>query len=98
LGIAILGSIGTAVYRGRMASVVLGDLPVSARQAARDTLGGAVAAAARLSGDLGPRLATAARDAFSGALQVTVAICALVCVLAAALVLLALRDAHGADA
>ncbi|HXT96650.1 MAG TPA: MFS transporter [Polyangia bacterium] len=96
LGIAILGSIGTAIYRGRVASAALGDLPAAARHAARDTLGGAMAAAAQLPGDLGLRLAAVARQAFSAALQVTVMICALVCVLAAALVMIALRGAPGA--
>jgi MFS transporter, DHA2 family, multidrug resistance protein len=100
LGIAILGSIGTAVYRGRMASAALDGLPAGASRAARDTLGGAVAVAARLSGDLGAKLDAAARGAFSAALQLTLAICALVCLLAAALVVVALRTgcAIGRDA
>ena len=97
LGIAILGSVGTAIYRSRVASAALVGLPAAARHAARDTLGGAIAAAARLSGDLGPTLAAAARQAFSAALQVTVAICALICLLAAALVVGALRGAGGGN-
>ena len=48
LGIAVLGSIGTAVYRGQMADAVPAGVPPEAAEAARDTLGGAVAAAADL--------------------------------------------------
>jgi DHA2 family multidrug resistance protein-like MFS transporter len=44
LGIAILGSIGTAVYRSEVAEAVPADVPTEAAEAARDTLGGAVAA------------------------------------------------------
>jgi DHA2 family multidrug resistance protein-like MFS transporter len=44
LGIAILGVIGTAVYRGQVADAVPAGIPPQAADAARDTLGGAVAA------------------------------------------------------
>jgi MFS transporter, DHA2 family, multidrug resistance protein len=91
VGIAILGSVGAVIYRGRMASAALDGVPDHLRHAARDTLGGAIAVAARLPGDLGPRLGAAARDAFSSALQVTVGICAVICVLTALVVAAALR-------
>ena len=94
LGIAILGSIATAIYRSRMAAAAFDGVPAGVRQAARDTLGGAVAAAAHLPGDLGPRLAAAARDAFSTALQVTVGICAVLSVLTAVVAAVALRQAR----
>jgi DHA2 family multidrug resistance protein-like MFS transporter len=97
LGIALLGSIGTAIYRNRMASLALDGVRADSLAAARDTLGGAVATAAQLSGDLGVKLAVSARDAFASALQVTVAICSLVCVGAAVLVLLALRETRGTN-
>lgn len=48
LGIAILGSIGAAVYRSEMAGAVPADAPLAAAEAARDTLGGAVDAADQL--------------------------------------------------
>jgi MFS transporter, DHA2 family, multidrug resistance protein len=48
LGIAVLGSIGAAIYRGEMAGVVPADAPQAAAEAARDTLGGAVQAADQL--------------------------------------------------
>ena len=48
LGVAILGSIGTAVYRRAMAEGVSTDIPPGFAHAARDTLGRAVAVAAQL--------------------------------------------------
>ncbi|MFC8435878.1 MFS transporter [Streptomyces sp. NPDC057253] len=56
LGMAVLGSIGTAIYRH--------DIPGSAPDAARETLGGALAIADRV-----PGLATAAREAFTSGMQ-----------------------------
>ncbi|MGV9277994.1 MFS transporter [Streptomyces griseosporeus] len=56
LGMAVLGSIGTAVYRHEM--------PESAPAVARETLGGALAVADRV-----PGLATAAREAFTAGMQ-----------------------------
>ncbi|GLQ55464.1 hypothetical protein GCM10010862_27230 [Devosia nitrariae] len=48
LGIAILGSIVTAIYRSAMASAVPPGVPHQAADAARDTLGGALAVAQQL--------------------------------------------------
>ncbi len=56
LGMAVLGSIGTAIYRH--------DMPSSAPDAARETLGGALAVAEQV-----PGLATAAREAFTSGMQ-----------------------------
>jgi DHA2 family multidrug resistance protein-like MFS transporter len=91
LGIAILGSIATAIYRADMARAVLDGVPAEARRTARDTLGGAAAAAAALPDQVGARLLDAARVAFTHALQVTVAICAVVSALAAIVAVVALR-------
>jgi MFS transporter, DHA2 family, multidrug resistance protein len=48
LGIAVLGSIGTAVYRADVADALPPGIPPHAAHAAHDTLGGAVAAADQL--------------------------------------------------
>jgi DHA2 family multidrug resistance protein-like MFS transporter len=53
VGIAVLGVIGTAVYRGEVADAVPAAVPPDAAQAARDTLGGAVAAGDELPDPLG---------------------------------------------
>jgi DHA2 family multidrug resistance protein-like MFS transporter len=74
-----------------MAGAGLDGLPPEAQNVARDTLGGATAEAARLSTAAGARLLETARAAFGHALQITVAICAVVSALTAVLVLLTLR-------
>ncbi|MDQ3675167.1 MAG: MFS transporter [Gemmatimonadota bacterium] len=71
LGIAVIGSIGTAVYRLDMAEAIPPEVPSAAADAARDTLGSALAVAARLPGNLGIDLADAARNAFTHALHTT---------------------------
>jgi DHA2 family multidrug resistance protein-like MFS transporter len=71
LGIAILGSIGASVYRGVMAGAAPTGISPEAMAAARDTLGGAAAVAARLPDPLGPELFSAARAAFTQALEWT---------------------------
>jgi DHA2 family multidrug resistance protein-like MFS transporter len=78
LGIAILGSIATAVYRGVMADGVPAGVPPEAAETARSTLGGAVAVAERLPGQTGAELLGAAREAFSQSFQLTATICAAV--------------------
>jgi MFS transporter, DHA2 family, multidrug resistance protein len=78
LGIAILGVIGTSIYRSQLTDALpAGILPKTAA-AARDTLGGAVAAAGRLPGQLGQELLQAARQAFTQGLHVVFAISAAV--------------------
>ncbi|MER7057460.1 MFS transporter [Streptomyces sp. NPDC000351] len=61
LGMAVLGSIGTAVYRH--------GVPDSAPAAAHETLGGALAVAGQSPGSAGDSLATAAREAFTQGMQ-----------------------------
>jgi len=64
LGIALLGSLATALYRGAMADAMPAELPADAIAAARATLGGAMAAANALPDAQGADLLTAARAAF----------------------------------
>ncbi|MET7454926.1 MFS transporter [Streptomyces sp. NPDC005574] len=61
LGMAVLGSIGTAIYRH--------DIPASAPAPAHETLGGALAVAGQLPGRAGDALAAAAREAFTHGMQ-----------------------------
>ena len=98
LGIAVLGSIGIAVYRGIMAHAVPEGVPVEAADAARDTLAGALAVAAELPEQLGAGLASAARDAFGQGFELVTIIAALLTVALAVLVLRALRNAGTGDA
>jgi DHA2 family multidrug resistance protein-like MFS transporter len=91
LGIAILGSIGVAVYRGQLADTLPAGIPSQAATIARDTLGGAVGVAARLPGESGAALLAAAREAFTQGMQLTVALSAVVAVGAAVLATVQLR-------
>jgi DHA2 family multidrug resistance protein-like MFS transporter len=90
LGIAVLGSVGAAVYR----SQVEGALPAGAPAAARETAGGAVATAQQLGEGLGDRVVAAAGDAFAEALQTTALMSAALLAAAAVLAAVLLRDAR----
>ncbi|MGH7322558.1 MAG: MFS transporter [Candidatus Rokuibacteriota bacterium] len=91
LGIAILGSIGVAVYRAAMADGVPLEVPAEAATAARATLGGAVAAAERLPEQVGAALLETARAAFARAFQLTAAISATASLLIAPVAMVLLR-------
>jgi MFS transporter, DHA2 family, multidrug resistance protein len=96
LGIAVLGVVGTSIYRSQLTGALLsgtlpsGILPASAA-AARDTLGGALAVAGQLPGQAGQVLARAARDAFTSGLHVAFAVSAAAMLGAAVLALIQLR-------
>jgi MFS transporter, DHA2 family, multidrug resistance protein len=85
LGIAVLGTIGTAVYRGQIDDTVPAGLPPEVAEPARDTLGAAVAAGNELPGQVAPELVDAAREAFTQALQVAATFSAAVVIGAALL-------------
>jgi MFS transporter, DHA2 family, multidrug resistance protein len=91
LGIAILGSIGVAVYRNQLTAALPAGLPSEAAAVARDTLGGAVAVAGQLPGAAGVALVTAAREAFTLGLQLTAALSATVAVVVAVMATVLLR-------
>jgi DHA2 family multidrug resistance protein-like MFS transporter len=91
LGIAILGSIGAAVYRREVADEVPEGVPADAADAARDTLGGALGAAEELPG----RLLDAATDAFAQGFQMAAAVSAVLMAGLAAVALRVLRGAGG---
>ena len=70
LGIAIFGSIGTALYRAAMVDVSGDGVPPELMEAARGTLGAATAAA-QLPGPAGAALLDVARGAFLQGLRLT---------------------------
>ncbi|GAA1416382.1 MFS transporter [Catellatospora coxensis] len=92
LGMAVLGSIGTAVFRARLD--VPAGLPAEAADTARETLAGAAAVAAGLPGDAGAALLAGARTAFMSGLHAAAIAAAVLMALAAAL---ALRTLRGSD-
>ncbi|MFC5149503.1 MFS transporter [Streptomyces aureoversilis] len=65
LGIAVLGAVGAAVYRSQLTDSMPSGLSRQAADAARDTLGGAVAVAARLPDLARNELSAASRAAFA---------------------------------
>ncbi|MFE9423533.1 MFS transporter [Kitasatospora sp. NPDC006697] len=84
LGMAVLGSVGTAFYRPRIDAHLPADLPGAARGAVRDSLGGTEGVLAQLPEAVrGPVLA-AARDAFCGGMQGAAVVTAALMVLGAA--------------
>ena len=91
LGIAVLGSIGTAAYRAAMAHAIPNGVPLAESQAARSTLGGAVAVAQQLAINLGAPLIAAAREAFTHALHLTSYVSAFVAVAMAIAIAVLLR-------
>jgi MFS transporter, DHA2 family, multidrug resistance protein len=76
LGIALLGSIGIAVYRSRVSRALPANMEPAVAEAALDTLGGAVEVAGTVGGSAGAALLEAARDAFTAGLRMTAAISA----------------------
>ena len=70
LGLAILGTVGTAVYRSETAGAFPAELPEGAAGTATDTLAGAVGVSERLSAIPAAELLEPARDAFVQGLQV----------------------------
>jgi DHA2 family multidrug resistance protein-like MFS transporter len=71
LGISVLGSIGTAIYRSQVMENLPADVPATAAAATRETLGGAVAAAGQLPDPLAAALLGTAREAFVQGLQLS---------------------------
>ena len=94
LGIAVLGSIGVAVYRSDVIDAVPAEVPAAAADAARDTLGGAVAVAGQLPEQLGGALVDAAHVAFTNGFHLTAAIGAVISLAIAAMATRILRNAR----
>jgi DHA2 family multidrug resistance protein-like MFS transporter len=97
LGIAVLGSIGTAVYRNALIDAVPAGVPAVAADAARDTLGGALAVAEQLPGDSGAVLLEVARGAFIQGFHVAALTGMLVGITIAILVAVRLRDVRSSE-
>lgn len=96
LGIAVLGSVLTAVYQLRLGTVA--DVPDEAMAEARETLGGAVVAAEDLPGELAQNLLDAAHTAFTSGVHITSLLGAMVvagAAVQAAVVLRRSREQHG---
>jgi DHA2 family multidrug resistance protein-like MFS transporter len=94
LGIAVLGSIGTAVYHAKMAS----EVPSAAVYGpARESLAGALGVATHLSEPAGGALVNTARDAFTAGLDFASLVGAVLLTAAAALAATLLRSTDRMD-
>lgn len=91
LGVAVLGSTGTAIYRDQTADTLPGEVPATAAEAGRDSLAGAAMAADGLPDRLQDALLTPARAAFTDGLNVISGISGLLLATLAVLALTMLR-------
>jgi DHA2 family multidrug resistance protein-like MFS transporter len=91
VGIAVFGSIGTAIYRSGIAEGIPAAVPHQVAEVARDTLGGALEIAGQLPDRLGILLIETARGAFLEGVHVGAAASAIGSLGLAALVLTLLR-------
>ncbi|GAA0314077.1 MFS transporter [Actinoallomurus spadix] len=91
LGMAILGSVGTAIYRRDVTDALPTGLSHDAVHAVRETLGGALAVAGRMPGGTGEVIRRAARDAFVDGMHAAAVTGAVVMVGAALLTVVVLR-------
>jgi MFS transporter, DHA2 family, multidrug resistance protein len=80
LGIAVMGSIATAIYREHITDRIPAGVPSAVARAAKDTLSGAVASAQSLPRDVAQALLTPAREGFTIGLHIVAAVAAVVMV------------------
>lgn len=97
LGIAVLGSLGTAVYRANLASGMPSGVPPADQAVALDSLGGAVQVASGLPSQLGDSLIEAGKIAFVDGLHITTGVTAVVALVFAVAVALLLRGVPPRD-
>ncbi|HEX6655258.1 MAG TPA: MFS transporter [Candidatus Limnocylindria bacterium] len=98
LGVAILGSIGTAIYRAEVADSLPGGIAPAVSDAARDTLGGALAIAESLPRAVAEPLIAAAQLAFLDAIHVVAAVACVGAVVTAIVSTIALWKVPGRSA
>ncbi|MCP3816794.1 MFS transporter [Streptomyces sp. A3M-1-3] len=96
LGMAVLGSIGTAVYRRDIADNAPAGIPADALDTVRETLGGATVVAERLGGKAGETVLEVARAAFVHGMQFAALGSAVLLVAAAVLAATLLRKSGSA--
>jgi MFS transporter, DHA2 family, multidrug resistance protein len=96
LGIAILGSIGLAVYRSRLEHTLPPGLSSGQQHAARTTLADATATSHRIDHERADQLLSAASNAFTHSLHYAAAIAAAMTMLLAILASFLLQQRHSA--
>ncbi|GLW09415.1 MFS transporter [Microtetraspora sp. NBRC 13810] len=91
LGIAIFGTIGTAIYSNQIAESMPDGVPAAVAETARDSFAGAFAAAGELSAAVGDQLIAVGRVAFLNGMNVVHGIAVVVMVIIGCLVMVTLR-------
>jgi DHA2 family multidrug resistance protein-like MFS transporter len=91
LGLAVLGSLGVAIYRSQLTAAMPAGISPELAQAVQETLGEAVAVAGQLPDQLGIALLSASREAFILGMQLTSLIGAVVMIGLAILTVVLLR-------
>lgn len=98
LGVATLGSLGTAIYRNQITGKLPADTPPEAAAATADTLAAAVAAAETLPTELAADMLEPAREAFTTGLNTVAAVTAAAAIVFAITAMTLLRNIRtGAD-
>ncbi|RZS43758.1 DHA2 family multidrug resistance protein-like MFS transporter [Herbihabitans rhizosphaerae] len=91
LGVATIGSIGTAIYRDQMAGAVPAEIPAQAADVARESIAGAVATAQHLPPQAAADLLAPAREAFVDGLHTAAGVGTVLVLVLAAVVARVLR-------
>jgi DHA2 family multidrug resistance protein-like MFS transporter len=91
LGIALMGSLLTALYRGNFAPAAQAGIPADALETAQTTIGAAVGAAGELASGPGTELLAVSRVAFAEAFGATAWVSAVIAVAVAAMAIRMLR-------
>ncbi|MFC7585178.1 MFS transporter [Nonomuraea antimicrobica] len=94
LGVAVIGSVGFAVYRANLVGGLPDGLPAAVAETARNTLAAAVTVARELPAVQGSALLAVAREAFVHGLRTTAIVGAVLAVLLAAAAAFLLRNAR----
>jgi DHA2 family multidrug resistance protein-like MFS transporter len=98
IGIAVLGSLGTAIYRADVSERLPAGISAEAVEAIRDTLGAAIDVSSGLPSAVRGTVLEVAKAAFVDALHVTAITSAAIAIVAAVVVGVVLRSARGQDA
>ncbi|GAB3463612.1 MFS transporter [Actinophytocola sediminis] len=91
LGLALLGSVGTAIYASQMNDNIPDGVPAESAAAATENVATAVAEAESLPAGIGDTLASVARDAFSTGMSIFATVSAIVVGIAAIFIITQLK-------
>lgn len=91
LGIAVLGSIGTAIYRFRVKDQLPAGLNAEDADAAINTIGGATSVAAKFSPPLSGQITTVTQSAFVASIEIMAIVSAVLATVLAAIMLFRFR-------